>query len=166
MTNTLTAQGWLFLYTVLAGAGIGLFYDFFRVLRRVFAHASWVTQVEDFLFWVIATATMFYFMLSQNYGEIRPFVLLGALCGAALYFSILSRHIVKTLVWIINYCIKILASAWKIITAPIRFIYKLVSPRVKSFLIKRRKNLHTLRRYGKIKASKALRNFYILRKKV
>ena len=170
MTTPLSWQGWLFLYTVLAGAGIGIFYDIFRILRKIVPHNTFAVQFEDAVFWITATATVFFFMLNANFGEIRPFAILGMACGAVLYFATLSHFVLKILVTCTKFAIKVTATAIKIITAPIRFIFNLIALWVfrptKNFLVGRRKNLRTLHRYGKIKATKAVRNFYILRKKV
>jgi spore cortex biosynthesis protein YabQ len=75
MILSMSGQAWLFLSTVLAGAVIGLFFDVFRILRRTvpFLAKPVAVQFEDLFFWLLVTGATFYFMLNQNFGEIRLF---------------------------------------------------------------------------------------------
>lgn len=166
MILSMSSQAWLFLYTVAVGMGIGLFYDVFRVIRKTTPHASLTVQLEDMFFWVIVTGCMFYFMLNQNYGEIRLFTMVGAGCGIALYFATISRVVLKVAVITVNYLKRVFSAAFKIILLPINFIWSLISPFTKKFAKNRRKDLHGMVRYGKIRIRKTTRNWFILRKKV
>ena len=166
MTPYVSGQGWLFLSTVVVGAAIGLFYDFFRIFRKVAQHSAWAVHLEDMLFWVLATAAMFYFMLHRNFGEIRLFSLIGAACGIALYFATISRAVLKLSVAVINFTKRVIAAVVRIITLPIRFIFNLIAPPLKKFFSKRHKNLRNVARYGKMQMRKTTRNWSVLRKKV
>ena len=159
-------QAGLFLSTVGMGMVIGLFYDVFRIFRKTAPHFALAVQLEDLFFWVAVTGAMFYFMLSQNFGEIRPFSIIGAGCGVALYFATISRWVIKIAVVVVNYLKKVFAAAFKIISLPIRFVWVLLLPPITKFAASRRKDLHSLARYGKIKARKTTREWFILRKKV
>ncbi|MCL2199571.1 MAG: spore cortex biosynthesis protein YabQ [Defluviitaleaceae bacterium] len=162
------AQAWLFLSTVLAGAVIGMFYDFFRILRRVATrfNTAWLVQLEDFLFWIIVTLGMFYFMLNQSFGEIRFFSILGTGIGMVLYFATLSRFFVQAGVAVINYVKKVLVTVVRIILLPFRVIAGWLSPLITPILRKIRSGLSHLARYGKIRMKKTTRSLFILRKKV
>jgi len=161
----MATQGWLFLSTVVAGAAIGFFYDVFRVFRKIFSHSGWAVQLEDVLFWAVATAAMFYFMLGRSFGEIRLFALAGMVCGSVLYFATVSRYVRACLVTVINFARKVIVAAWRLLTAPLRFVFNLLTPPTKKFLTKRRKNLRTLGNYGKIQMKKSARSWYNFRKK-
>jgi len=166
MILSMSGQGLLFLSTVAVGAAIGLLYDFFRVFRRVATHSGWAVQLEDFLFWICATVAMFYFMLNRNFGEIRLFSMIGAACGIMLYFATISRVVLKVSVTVINFIKRVITATVRIITLPLRFIFNCIAPPAKFFLVKRRKNLHNVARYGKMQMKKTMRNWSILRKKV
>lgn len=157
-------QARLFLLTVLMGAGIGLFYDVFRIFRRTapFAKNRLAVQLEDLFFWIIVTGAMFYFMLEQSFGEIRLFSLLGAFLGIIFYFATLSRFVIKIFVAIIEYLKKVVITALRIILTPIRFAIKFITPHLQ----KVRSGLYRLLRYVKIRIRKTARNLFILRKKV
>ena len=170
MILSMSGQAWLFLSTIIVGMSIGLFYDIFRVTRKVARHSAFAVHFQDAVFWVVATGGMFYFMLNYNFGEIRPFALIGVTCGVALYFATISRVVLKISVTVINFVKRVVIAAMRIITFPIRFLLKLVAPPikklVKNFLVKRRKNVRTIARYSKIQMKKHARNWFILRKKV
>jgi len=98
----MSGQAMSFLATVLAGAALGIFYDFFRILRRVLRHKTMAIAVEDAIFWLVATLLMFVFLLHANSGEIRGFTFLGVVIGAALYFLTLSQFVTKFAMVIIS----------------------------------------------------------------
>jgi len=163
---SMPAQAWLFLSTVLAGAAIGVFYDVFRVLRKVTPHSAWVVQLEDVLFWITATGAMFYFMLNRNFGEIRPFVLVGTACGIAAYFATISPIVLKIAVGIVNFVKRVIIVIVRIITLPLKFMYHLMSPPIKNISNYSNKKLRIISRYSKMKVRKSVRNWSIRRKKV
>ena len=166
MILSMSGQAWLFLSTVLVGMAVGFFYDCFRIFRKVVRHATISVQIEDIIFWLAATVLVFYFMLHRNFGEIRPFALIGIVCGAVFYFATVSQIIIKVAVTVINFVKKVIVTVVGIIIMPLRFIFGAISPPVKKFCIGRRKNLRSVTRYGKIQMKKASRSWSILRKKV
>ena len=162
----MSGQAWLFLSTVILGVAIGFFYDIFRILRKTTPHLALLVQLEDFFFWIIVTGGMFYFMLSTNFGEIRPFSILGAVVGMVIYLSTVSQYVVRASVAVVNYLKRVFAAAFRIITLPIRYIWAWVSPYLYKFASKRRADIRRTARYGKVKIKKTTREFFILRKKV
>ncbi|MCL2049630.1 MAG: spore cortex biosynthesis protein YabQ [Defluviitaleaceae bacterium] len=168
MILSMSGQAQLFLWTVLVGAVIGLFYDCFRILRRVVPLLAlpFAVYLEDFIFWVAATGGTFYFMLNQNYGEIRVFSVLGAGLGAVLYFVTISRLVMLVFVTVIEYMKKVIAAALRIIFFPLRVLVSWLSPYLKKIYKKVRFVLRSVRMYGKIRLKKFLRALLIVRRKV
>jgi len=166
MILSMSGQAVLFLYSVGMGAAIGLFYDAFRIFRKTAPHFGLAVQVEDLFFWLAATGTMFYFLLNQNFGEIRLFALLGAGCGVALYFATISRWVIKIAVAVVNYLKRVVVAAVRVILFPLRLVWGWISPLIINFARGRRKDLRGLARYGRIQMKKTTRNWFILRKKV
>ncbi|MCL1878383.1 MAG: spore cortex biosynthesis protein YabQ [Defluviitaleaceae bacterium] len=158
--TSLSEQAWLFFLSVLTGAGIGLYYDAFRILRKTAPFfAKNAVAVQDTLFWLVATGGMFYFLLHENFGEIRMFAVMGAVLGAVLYFAALSRLIIVTFVAVIEFLKKVITAALKIIFAPLIWVYKYLKPKLRA-------GLYSLARYGKMKLKNLCRNWFIFRKKV
>ena len=103
---------------------MALFTMFFRIIRKNIKHKPWFVQVEDVFYWLVVSLMMFYFVLQQNYAEIRFFVIIGAVLGTLLYFNSLSPLVIKVSVKIICFVQKMLfAVAW-ILLWPVRLLIK------------------------------------------
>lgn len=88
MEIRISQQLLLFGQSVLAGIAAAVLYDLLRPLRlRLPALQPWVDG--SFCLWV--GLSLFLLALRQNLGELRGFVLLGAVGGAVLFFSALSN---------------------------------------------------------------------------
>jgi len=162
----MSSQAWLFLSTVLTGGAIGLLYDAFRIFRKTTSHSRLAVQIEDILFWVAATGLTFYYMLHRNYGEIRPFVLIGIALGVVLYFATLSRLVMIVFVAIVEYMKKVVKVAVRIILIPIKFITALLEPYVGMVYKSTRKKARRVKLYGRNKLRKISNDVKILRRKV
>ena len=165
MILSMSGQAWLFLATVFTGAAIGLLYDVFRIFRKTAPHSGFAVQVEDLVFWVAATGLTFYYMLHRNYGEIRPFVLIGIALGLVLYFATLSRLVLVVFVTVVNYLKKVIRVAVRIILMPIRIFAAWLAPPINKAYMTSRKKARKVKIYGRNKMRKAAQDFRIMRKK-
>ena len=77
-------QGLLFLWMMAAGVLIGLWYALTLGLRRLIQAGFWLTLSCDLLFGAGCAVILCAFLVAGNYGALRPFELLGAICGALL----------------------------------------------------------------------------------
>ena len=84
-------QGRTLLYAFCWGAGLGVFYDFFRVLRRCGWNSIGATAISDVIFWVVSGFATFFLLLARENGELRLYVLLGELAGGVLFRLTVSR---------------------------------------------------------------------------
>ena len=166
MILSMPGQAWLFVATVGTGAAAGVFYDCFRVLRQAWRHPRWLVHIEDFLFWLVATVLIFYYLLHRNAGEIRPFMMLGMALGAVLYFATVSRWVVKVTVTVVKFVENVIRAVVRIILLPLRLLLIFIAPHAKKVTNKGHQYLRRVRRYGKIKWHKVKRNRQIMRKKV
>ena len=151
--------------SMLLGSVTGFIYDIFRIIRKVFKHSNLLIQLEDILFWLIATAVAFYFFLNRSYGEIRMFALLGTACGIVLYFATISRVVIKISVVVVNFVKRVIAAAVRIVLFPFQLFANVITPPAKKFVHNRRKNLRMAARYGKIQMKKARRSWGIVLRK-
>ena len=62
----LSIQTKIFFFTVFIGLLIGFTYDIFRLLRKTFKHPDYLTQIEDFIYWLLSTFIMFYLILIKK----------------------------------------------------------------------------------------------------
>jgi len=173
MTNgvfwTIGGQALLFVYTILAGVCIGFFFDCFRILRKTvpfMAKSTSIVALEDLFFWLVATFGMFYFMLHSNFGEIRLFAIVGAICGGAVYFATLSRLIMLVLISSIEFLKKIIIKIFGFFFAPFRLLHVLAAPPIRKAKSKVCSVLRLTLRHVKIRLTRSIRDWFILRKKV
>lgn len=170
-------QAWLFLWTVVIGLGCGLFYDIIRIFRRLTRHGALLAVLEDLMYWIFVATVVFYIFLNRNYGEIRGFCLLGLGIGMALYFSLLSRYVLKTVMTATGYIQKALTAVRKAVEYPCRlfigFLIKTLA-KPKAFIKKKlldftvyiKKVLQKLLYCVKLKIRSVIEKLVILHKKV
>ena len=138
----------LFFITILYGLCLGFFYDVLRFFRKMIYHNSVLNQLEDIIFWIVASFGMFLLLLVENYGEVRLFMLVGAFGGVCVYFFIISPvleilvgpiiKIRKKVLKKLSFCAKIVGRR---IAVPITMVYKAgVDKIVKRKEKKQRKN--------------------------
>ncbi len=148
---------------------IAFIFDLFRIKRKAVGTGNLLIYFEDLLYWIIAALVMFAVVYFANEGELRGYVLIGVIMGAALYILLLSRLVVKISLKIIKLVYKILKFVWNILSYPVRFIIKIISiPAIFVFNIVRKFMLKTKRisRINMAKISIRSRLFRNARKKI
>lgn len=83
------------LHAFCLGVYITFVYDFFRILRRVFAHTGFWISLEDLGFWGYCAVKVFLMMQRESDGTMRWFAVMGALIGMLLYRKLCSRWYVE-----------------------------------------------------------------------
>ena len=120
---------------IITGIVIGVLFDIFRILRRSFKTADWLTTLQDILFWILTGFVILFSIFKFNDGEIRGYIFVGIALGVFIYMLTLSKYIVKYSVIIIKFIKKIISypinlilkifSFWLI--KPIKFLIKKIS---------------------------------------
>ncbi|OQB14072.1 MAG: Spore protein YabQ [Firmicutes bacterium ADurb.Bin193] len=126
MNITVSDQLYIFSLCIACGAAMGAIFDLFRVSRRLIRTGYKASAAEDIAFWTITAFVFFLFVLGVNSGEIRFYIYMGAFAGAALYFLILSRYVLKVSVFAAGIIIKVCAFVIKIVMKPVMFVFKLL----------------------------------------
>lgn len=114
-------QAYLFGIFILNGFLIGLLFDVFRILRKSFKTADFITYLEDICFWIMTGFIILYSVFKFNNGELRGFIFIGILCGVLTYMLIFSKIFIKVNLFIINSLKKII---YFVIVVPVLFISK------------------------------------------
>lgn len=96
-----------FLISAFWGMIVVFYYDFFRILRGIKRHSSWMTAVEDIVFCLGAGCLIVAVLYSYNQGQVRAFVLLGMGCGIVLYNWGISPYSCG-LVWFLSNKVKLI----------------------------------------------------------
>lgn len=118
----LAEESKILLYAGRLGLELGLIYDAFRIIRRVWnCNFFWTTSM-DMLFWIFTAYRTFYIMHTRSNGTLRWFAVLGAVTVLLIYLRYCSRWLVGggvfLLSWVkscINRCKKLLTNSGKLI---------------------------------------------------
>lgn len=82
-----SAQPGLLLLSLGVGFALGLLYDLFRTVRLIFFERSAAAVVIfDILYFAVFGLLSFIFILALNKGEVRLYIILAELAGAAVYY--------------------------------------------------------------------------------
>lgn len=140
-----------FIITILAGIGIGFFYDFFRVTRNYGRKTAFKCSVSDILFWLTAGILTIVALYISNDMIIRVYQFLGLFFGVFIYFIIFSRFFVyidkkilcffgfifKILFTIVNFFVIIVFKTLAFIFTPFkklnRFLIRLIRNLINNF---------------------------------
>ena len=102
VSPVIAGEGVFMLHSFLLGVIITFIYDLFRIFRRIIPHGWFLLSLEDLVFWVLATAGIFYI----------------------LYKKTLSAALVNLVSGAVNKLIALIGKIlWKL-SAPIRFLWR------------------------------------------
>ena len=173
MILSMADQTRFFLWTILLGAAAGLFYDFFRIIRKIIRHPNFLTQLEDLIYWLFVSVMIFYFILHRNSGEVRIYAIIGVFSGMCLYFVSLSRLFIKASIFIIDILKKIIIAMVNILLMPVRLLYRLLSypgRAIKKWSVKQIKHGKSISRrlsaLMRIRLINIKKEIYIIRRKI
>lgn len=124
IAEMITNQIALFWLSVIYGIILGLWYEFFRVLRKNFMHTDRVVHLEDVIFCVTAAMGLFALFQVYNQGIIRFYCLAGIECGILFYFFVCSKWIEKILFYLVNISGKVIKKIGSIVFYPVKLIVK------------------------------------------
>ena len=109
-------QVYVFLWTVLIGAVMGLIFDFFRIMRRKGNTKDVLVYLQDIVFWLIVTVIIIVSTFLINNGELRGYMILGYILGGIFYILLLSGLIRKVLSAILDFSENIFKKMGNILT--------------------------------------------------
>lgn len=106
-------QVYVFLWTILTGAIMGLIFDFFRLLRRNGNTKDIWVYIQDVLFWIIIAITIIVSTFLINDGELRAYMLLGYILGVLFYMLLFSKPILTAFNFIFDVIENVSKKIWK-----------------------------------------------------
>ena len=95
----LVEQVYIFGWSMVVGAILGIIFDFFRGLRFEGMKDIWV-YVQDIIFWIVTAIIIIVSSFFINQGELRGYMLIGYLLGAGFYMLLFSKLILGALKFI------------------------------------------------------------------
>jgi spore cortex biosynthesis protein YabQ len=124
--TTLSQQFFVFGLTIALGVLMGLLFDFYRVLNRLFRPSRLATQIGDLLFWLLLAGVVFFLLILGNWGEVRVYVVLGLILGLLGHLRWFSRTTIRIFnCW---FCLmgKMYRSIIRIVSWPVRWLTRIV----------------------------------------
>ena len=118
MSETIGREAIFFVSAIGVGVGLGLVYDFFRILRRVIRHGDVWVGLEDVIFWVMSTIVVFLLLYEKNDGMLRAFAFLGIWVGIIIYYLLFSGFVIKLSVLVLGTVRKGIAKVLNIFFSP------------------------------------------------
>lgn len=112
---------------VLWGIYLLVFYDVFRIIRRVFPRGAILVGIEDLLYWTVSSILIFRMMYQQNNGIIRGFAILGIFLGMIFYRNLISDPLVDFIAGFLNKIKDGILAVIRLIFKPFRFLGHLVA---------------------------------------
>lgn len=99
-------------YAALTGLAMGVFYDIFRIIRRVF-RCNYATVVsQDLFFWMTSAVCVFFAAIITGDGIVRVNYVAGTLITALLYCMTLGSVIVGAVSAVLIFVKKIAQRLW------------------------------------------------------
>ncbi|WP_070001073.1 spore cortex biosynthesis protein YabQ [Cellulosilyticum sp. I15G10I2] len=120
MNQIVSNQSLLFITCAQIGIVMGIFFDLIRIFRKIIKHPDILVQLEDLIYWIICALIGFYMLYINNYAAIRPFVFIGILLGAILYFASFSIVFMKIATIVINYIKALIHKIIRLLLIPIK----------------------------------------------
>ena len=100
VSEAIGREAQFFFYAVGEGVGLVLFYDVFRILRRIVRHGNVWVGLEDIVYWVLCTIAVFLLLHEKNDGMVRAFAFMGISIGIVIYYLLFSRYVIKLCVFL------------------------------------------------------------------
>lgn len=108
------------------GALISLLLDIFRAFRITVKPCTAAVALSDVLFCASAMFIILACVWNLNSGIFRFYEIVGMLLGAILYFSTLSKWILRIFIFIFEKILKLGKIILKILLTPLSFLYKIL----------------------------------------
>ncbi len=120
----------LFIFSLLSGMLVGVFFDADRVIRGFEEPGRIVTFIQDLLFWVLTGILIFIFMMNTNYAYMSFNVFVYNGLGLLIYFKILSRVFILGCNKILNFFLTFFRIILYYLFYPIRIVFEKIRKKI------------------------------------
>lgn len=157
MENSVKVQLYVFFTLFYSGLIVGVLFDIYRAIRYHIKPSRIKTFFGDLLFWILAVAIIFYFLIKSNFGELRGYIFIGLFLGAYLYIKTLSKIVYPLSIRILNAFFIVIKKLLNIIFLPFSIIKKAFKPltnHIKKIVTISKVSVKDMKRYIKIISKK------------
>jgi len=113
----------LFIFSLLSGMLVGIFFDVYRVIRGFEQPGIIITAIQDLLFWILTGIIVFIFMMYTNYAYMSFNVFVYNGIGLFIYFKLFSHIFLLGYGKILNAILAIFRVTFYYLFYPIRIIF-------------------------------------------
>lgn len=119
MILPLKLQFSIVLFSFFGGILAGVFFDIYRLIRG-FKVPKLIMIVEDILFWILCSLSIFTFLLVVNYAFLNIYVYSILILGFIFYLATFSKYLVK----VENNVATLISTVFRVIFKNIRYVIK------------------------------------------
>ncbi|MFR5265781.1 spore cortex biosynthesis protein YabQ [Clostridium sp.] len=119
MILPLKLQFSIVLFSFLGGILAGVFFDIYRLIRG-FKLPKFIMIIEDILFWILCSLSIFTFLLVVNYAFLNIYVYSILILGFIFYLATFSKYLVK----VENNIATLISTVFRITFKNIRYVIK------------------------------------------
>lgn len=113
----------LLIHAFIFGVQLSIIYNVNQVLRELHQHRGWEEYLEDLIFWIIAFGATLLFLYRENHGEVRWFLIAGAIMGVISYECLCKNISVRIWTTVLRQLLHGWKWLWYILKIPLRFIF-------------------------------------------
>lgn len=113
----------LFIFSLLSGMLVGIFFDVYRVIRGFEQPGIIITAIQDLLFWILTGIIVFIFMMYTNYAYMSFNVFVYNGIGLFIYFKLFSHIFLLGYGKVLNAILAIFRVTFYYLFYPIRIIF-------------------------------------------
>jgi spore cortex biosynthesis protein YabQ len=106
---TLNVQFMTMAAMIISGIGFGMTLDTYQRFLNRPKRKSWISFINDILFWAVQALVVFYVLFIVNRGEIRFYIFLALLCGFAAYQALIKSFYL----WLLEKLIHFVKTIWR-----------------------------------------------------
>lgn len=147
MENYASAQLLNLFHAALTGLAAGVFYDLLRAVRLRRRHSLLLTHLSDGLYVLFLGISALYLTLRVGQGELRLYLIFGAVVGALLWFSLLADFFRPLWDWWLDTIRAFGSFLWKPVAFFLHFGQKIWCQAKKGFLFCKKYATMTLSRW-------------------
>ena len=133
----MTNQAILLGQAVIVGIAVGMFYDVFRIIRRIFPPSYSTIIAQDVIFWLVSAIAVFFTAIWWGRGVVRIYFILCVLACALIYCITIGAAVVWAVSRVISAVKKSALWVWTKIFAPIIATLHNVAARVATAMKKK-----------------------------
>ena len=123
---TIAKETRLFLLSLAVGAGMSFLYDLLRVLRRRTAHRAAAVSLEDILYFLLCALLHFAFVLKDNRGQLRGYIMVGELLGWVGWHLSAGAVLVEAGSRLLGIVQRVVAGILRVLLFPLYCLYRLM----------------------------------------